>query len=92
MAKVIIGNQSAVTVPRQDRDSIGRFYCDVLKGEIVKEDGDKDTLRLAEEFYIVFRYADVPDESDFLRSTRSIWLQSQADNKEKPLRGSSTNR
>jgi catechol 2,3-dioxygenase-like lactoylglutathione lyase family enzyme len=68
MAKVIIGNQSAVTVPRQDRDSIRRFYCDVLGGKIVKEDNEKDIVRLEEEFYIVFRYEDVPDESEFLRS------------------------
>lgn len=68
MAKVIIGNQSAVTVPRQDRDSIRRFYCDVLGGKIVKEDNEKDILRLREEFYSVFRYGDVPDESEFLRS------------------------
>jgi len=80
MAKVIIGNQSAVTVPRQDRDSIRRFYCDVLGGKIVKEDNEKDILRLQEEFYIVFRYGDVPDESEFLRSSRSIWLQIQSDN------------
>jgi catechol 2,3-dioxygenase-like lactoylglutathione lyase family enzyme len=80
MAKVIIGNQSAVTVPRQDRDSIRRFYCDVLGGKIVKEGNEKDILRLQEEFYIVFRYGDVPDESEFLRSSRSIWLQIQSDN------------
>jgi catechol 2,3-dioxygenase-like lactoylglutathione lyase family enzyme len=79
MAKVIIGNQSAVTVPRQDRDSIRRFYCDVLGGKIVKEDNEKDILRLQEEFYSVFRYGDVPDESEFLRSSRSIWLQIQSD-------------
>ena len=35
MAKVIFGNHSSVLVPRQDRDSIGKFYCDVdsLKGK-----------------------------------------------------------
>jgi extradiol dioxygenase family protein len=38
MAKVIIGNASAITVPRQDRDSIRRFYCDALGGKIMKED------------------------------------------------------
>jgi catechol 2,3-dioxygenase-like lactoylglutathione lyase family enzyme len=86
MAKVIIGNQSAVTVPRQDRDSIRRFYCDVLGGKIVKEDNEKDILRLQEEFYIVFRYGDVPDESEFLRSSRSIWLQIQSDNVEEMTR------
>jgi len=32
MAKVIFGNHSSVLVPRQDRDSIRKFYCDVLGG------------------------------------------------------------
>jgi catechol 2,3-dioxygenase-like lactoylglutathione lyase family enzyme len=86
MAKAIIGNQAAVTVPRQDRDSVRRFYCDVLGGKIVKEDADKDILRLQDEFYIAFRYADVPDESEFLRSSRSIWLQIQSDDVEEMTR------
>ena len=86
MARAIIGNQSAVTVPREDRDSIRRFYCDVLGGKIVKEDKEKDILRLEEEFYIAFRYGDVPDESEFLRSSRSIWLQIQSDNVEEMTR------
>ena len=30
MAKVVLGNHSSVLVPRQDRDGIRRFYCDVL--------------------------------------------------------------
>jgi catechol 2,3-dioxygenase-like lactoylglutathione lyase family enzyme len=79
MAKVIIGNASAITVPRQDRDSIRRFYCDVLGGKIVKEDNDKDILHLQEEFYILFRYGDVRDESEFLRSPRALWLQIKSD-------------
>lgn len=86
MAKVIIGNASAITVPRQDRDSIRRFYCDVLGGKIVKEDNEKDILCLEEEFYIVFRYGDVPDESEFLRSPRSLWLQIKSDNVEEVTR------
>jgi hypothetical protein len=44
MAKVLIGNNSAVTVPRQDRDS-RKLYCDVLGGRIVKEDNERDNLR-----------------------------------------------
>jgi len=82
MAKVIIGNASAITVPRQDRDSIRRFYCDVLGGKIVKEDHEKDILRLEEDFYILFRYGNVSDESEFLRSPRSLWLQIKSDDVE----------
>src|SRR5579863_454883 len=86
MAKVIIGNASAITVPRQDRDSIRRFYCDVLGGKIVKEDNEKDIFRLEEEFFILFRYGDVPDESEFLRSPRALWLQIKSDNVEEMTR------
>ncbi len=41
----------------------------------MKDDNEKDTLRLEEDFYMLFRYGDVPDESEFLRSPRSLWLQ-----------------
>jgi len=80
MTRVILGNASAITVPRQDRDSIRKFYGDVLGGKIVKEDGEKDIFRLEEDFYILFRYDDVPDESEFLRSPRALWLQIKSDN------------
>jgi len=86
VAKVIIGNASAITVPRQDRDRIRRFYCDVLGGKIVKEDNEKDIFRLEEDFYIVHRYRDVPDESEFLRSPRALWLQIKSDNVEEMTR------
>ncbi len=64
MAKVIFGNHSAVMVPRQDRDSIRKFYCDVLGGQITKADPERDFLRLGEDFYIAFIYGDVADESE----------------------------
>jgi len=82
MAKVTVGNASAIMVPREDRESVRRFYCDVLGGTIVKEDSEKDILRLEEDFYIVHRYGDVPDESEFLRSPRALWLQLKTDNVE----------
>ncbi len=86
MAKVMMGNASAITVPREDRDSIRKFYCEVLGGKIEKEDNGKDILRLQEDFYIVHRYADVPDESEFLRSPRALWLQLKSDNVEELTR------
>jgi catechol 2,3-dioxygenase-like lactoylglutathione lyase family enzyme len=82
MAKVIFGNHSSVIVPRQDRDSIRKFYCDVLGGKITKEENERDFLRLGENFYIVLLYGDVPDESEFLRTARSIWLEIKSDNVE----------
>jgi len=86
MAKIIFGNHSSVIVPLQDRDSIRKFYCDVLAGIITKEESDRDFLRLGEDFYIVFLYGDVPDESEFLRTARSVWLEIKSDNVEEMSR------
>ena len=82
MAKIIFGNHSSVIVPRKDRDNIRKFYCEVLGGEITKAEDDRDFLRLGDNFYIAFLYADVSDESAFLRSARSIWLEIKSDNVE----------
>jgi len=85
MAKVIFGNHSSVLVPRQDRDGIRKFYCDVLGGKIMKADPERDFIRLGEDFYIVL-YGDVPDESEFLRTARSVWLEIKGDNVEEMKR------
>jgi hypothetical protein len=82
MAKIIFGNHSSVIVPRQDRESIHKFYCDVLGGKITKEQDERDFLRLGENFYIVFLYGEVVDESEFHRTARSIWLEIKSDNVE----------
>jgi hypothetical protein len=86
MAKVICGNHSSVLVPRQDRDRIRKFYCDVLGGTITKADPERDFIRLGEDFYIAFLYEDVPDESEFLRTARSVWLEIKSDNVEEMSR------
>jgi hypothetical protein len=86
MARVIFGNHSSVLVPRPERDNIRKFYCDVLGGKIMKADPERDFLRLGEDFYIAFLYGDVPDESEFLRSARSIWLEIKSDNVEETRR------
>jgi catechol 2,3-dioxygenase-like lactoylglutathione lyase family enzyme len=78
MAKVMFGNHSSVLVPRQDRESIRKFYCDVLGGKVTKADPERDFLRLAD-FHIVFLYGDVPDTSEFLRTARSVWLEIKSD-------------
>jgi hypothetical protein len=86
MAEVIFGNHSSVIVPRNDRDSIGRFYCDVLGGQITKAEDDRDFIRLGGDFYVVFLYGDVPDASEFLRTARSVWLEIKSDNVEELAR------
>ena len=80
MPKVIFGNHSSVIVPRQDRDAIRKFYCDVLGARITKAENERDFLRLEENFYLVFLYGDVPDASEFLRTARSVWLEIKSDN------------
>src|ERR1700739_2447448 len=82
MANVMFGNHSSVLVPRQDRDSIRKFYCDVLGGKVMKADPERDFVCLGEDFYIAFLYGDVPDESEFLRSARAVWLELKSDNVE----------
>ncbi len=79
MAKVIFGNHSSVLVPRDDRDNIRKFYCEVLGGRIMKADPDRDFVRLGDNFYIAFLYGEVADESEFLRTARSIWLEIKSD-------------
>ena len=86
MAKVISGNHSSVLVPRQDRDSIREFYCDVLGGKVTKADPDRDFIRLGEDFYIGFLYGDVADASEFLRTARSVWLEVKSDDLEEMTR------
>jgi catechol 2,3-dioxygenase-like lactoylglutathione lyase family enzyme len=83
---VEFGNHSSVIFPRKDRENIRRFYCDVLGGTITKAEADRDFLRLGENFYFGFLYDDVPDESEFLRTARSAWLELKSDNPEE-LRG-----
>jgi len=86
MTEVIFGNHSSVLVPRQDRDGIRQFYCDVLGGKVMKADPERDFIRLGEDFYIGFLYGDVSDESEFLRSARSVWLEIKSDNVEEVRR------
>jgi hypothetical protein len=86
MAKVIFGSHSSVLVPRQDRDSIRKFYCDILGGKITKADPERDFVRIGEDFFIAFLYGDVADESEFLRSARAIWLEIKSDNVEETTR------
>jgi len=86
MAKVIFGNHSSVIVPQRDRGNIRTFYCDVLEGVITKEENERDFVRLGDNFYIGFLYGDVPDESEFLRTARSVWLEIKSDDVEEMRR------
>ena len=49
---------------------------------MVKVDKERDIIHLEENFYIMFRYEDVPHEIEFLRSRRALRLQIKSDNVE----------
>jgi catechol 2,3-dioxygenase-like lactoylglutathione lyase family enzyme len=85
MAKVIFGNHMSVIVPRQDRDNIRKFYCEVLGGVLTKGQADRDFIRLGDSFYVLL-YGDVPDQSETLRTARSVWLELKSDNVEEMTR------
>jgi catechol 2,3-dioxygenase-like lactoylglutathione lyase family enzyme len=82
VAKVVLGNHSAVLVPRQDRDRIRKFYCDVLGCKVTRELDQKDDFQLGDSFHIAFLYGDFADESEFLRTGKSVWLEIKSDNVE----------
>jgi catechol 2,3-dioxygenase-like lactoylglutathione lyase family enzyme len=86
MATVIFGNHASVLVPRQARDDIRGFYCGVLGARLVREDPDRDFVRLGDNFHVAFLYGDVPDVSEFLRSARSVWLEIKSDDVEEMRR------
>ncbi|GEM_PF-268167 len=82
MAKIVFGNHASVFVPRQDRDKIRKFYCDVLGGKMTSEEDQKDLICIGDNFHIAFLYGDYKDDSEFLRSGRSIWLEIKSDDVE----------
>ena len=93
MTKVSFSNHAAVIVPKQDKVRLRRFYCDVLGCTMAKEPEtlaaqgglEKDIFRLGADFYLIFLYGDVDDQSEFLRQ-RSIYLELKTDNVEEMRR------
>jgi catechol 2,3-dioxygenase-like lactoylglutathione lyase family enzyme len=81
MTKIIFGNHAAVVVPRQDQDRVRTFYCDVLGFKATRETDDKDDFQLGGDdyFHLSILYGDFADESEFLRSGKSIYLEIKSD-------------
>jgi catechol 2,3-dioxygenase-like lactoylglutathione lyase family enzyme len=82
MARVILGNHSAIVLPRTEQDRIRRFYRDVLGCEVVRETDQKDDFRMGGSFYIGVLYESkgiALDESSF---SKAIYLELKADNVE----------
>jgi hypothetical protein len=80
MTKVIFGNHSSILIPRKDRDNINQFYVEVLGGQLMQADPDRDFIRLGDDFFIAFLYGEVEDASELHRSARTIWLKLKSDN------------
>jgi catechol 2,3-dioxygenase-like lactoylglutathione lyase family enzyme len=86
MAKVILGDHSAIVLPRTEQDRIRKFYRDILGCEIIRETEQKDDFRMGGSFYIGVLYEDegvALDESSF---SKAIYLELKADNVEEMRR------
>jgi catechol 2,3-dioxygenase-like lactoylglutathione lyase family enzyme len=82
MARAILGNHSAIVLPRAEQDRIRGFYRGVLGCEIIRESEQKDDFRMGDDFYIGVLYENegvALDESGF---SRAIYLELKADNVE----------
>lgn len=58
MARVILGNHSAIVLPKAEESRIRQFYRDVLGCEVIRESDLKDDFRLGGNFYIGVLYED----------------------------------
>jgi catechol 2,3-dioxygenase-like lactoylglutathione lyase family enzyme len=86
MAKVILGDHSAIVLPRTEQDRIRRFYRDILGCEIIRETDQKDDFRLGGSFYIGVLYEDEGVALDQSSFSKAIYLELKADNVEEMRR------
>jgi catechol 2,3-dioxygenase-like lactoylglutathione lyase family enzyme len=86
MAKVNLGNHSAIVLPRAEQDRIRRFYRDVLGCEIIRETDQKDDFRMGGNFYIGVLYEDEGVSLDEGSFSKAIYLELKTDNVEEMRR------
>jgi catechol 2,3-dioxygenase-like lactoylglutathione lyase family enzyme len=68
MAKVILGNHSAVFAARSEQDTIRKFYCDVLGCKVRVQNDELDRLQL-NDFHFCFVWQSAAlDEAHFLKA------------------------
>jgi hypothetical protein len=82
MARVVLGNHSAIVLPKLEQNRIRQFYRDVLGCEIIRESDEKDDFRLGGNFYIGILYEDESVALDQRGFSRAIYLELQADDVE----------
>jgi catechol 2,3-dioxygenase-like lactoylglutathione lyase family enzyme len=68
MAKVILGNHTAVFAARSEQDRIRKFYCDVLGCEVRAKADDVDRFQLDDVHFCFVYQSTALDESDFLKA------------------------
>jgi hypothetical protein len=79
MAKVILGNHTAVFATRSEQDRIRKFYCDVLGCKVRIQNDEVDRLQLNDFHFCFVWQSTALDESAFLKA---IYLELQTDNVE----------
>jgi catechol 2,3-dioxygenase-like lactoylglutathione lyase family enzyme len=86
MARVSLGNHSAIVLPRAEQDRIRRFYRDVLGCEVIRETDQKDDFRIGDSFYIGVLYEDEGVALDEVSFSKAVYLELTADNVEETRR------
>jgi len=79
MAKVIVGNHTAVLAARSERDRIRKFYCDVLGCKVRVKNDEVDRFQLDDVHFCFVWQSGALDDSDFLKAT---YLELKTDNTE----------
>jgi len=79
MAKVILGNHTAVFGARSEQDRIRKFYCDVLGCKVRVKSDEVDRFQLDDLHFCFVWQNTALDESEFLKAT---YLELKADNTE----------
>jgi hypothetical protein len=79
MARVILGNHTAVFAARSEQDRIRKFYGDVLGCKVRVTTDEVDRFQLADLHFCFVYQSTALDESNFLKTT---WLELKADNTE----------
>jgi catechol 2,3-dioxygenase-like lactoylglutathione lyase family enzyme len=79
MAKVILGNHTAVFATRSEQDRIRRFYCEVLGCKPRVKTDEVDRFQLDDVHFCFVYQSTALDESAFLKA---IWLELKTDTTE----------
>jgi hypothetical protein len=77
MAKVILGNHTAVFAARSEQERIRKFYCELLGCKARVKTDEVDRFQLEDVHFCFVWHNTALDERDFLKAT---WLELQTDN------------